>query len=1075
MANYYKGLTIKLDADSSKLTTELRKARSEASGTTKEMKQLDKALKIDPGNIKLLTQQQEALKTKISASTKELELLKTAEEQIGKEGMSTEAWNKLQRDILNCETELEAYNGKLAKVQAQLDAASSSAGQFGDRMSKAGDSMKDAGDKLEKVGGKVSSFGDSYTQKVTAPIIAAGAATVAAAVDIDSALTSVKKTVDGTEEQYQDLKQAAIEYSQTNAVSADQMLELDALGAQLGFTIDELQLFGEVASGLDIATDMNAEEGATEMAQFANITRMAHEDIERYGSAIVNIGNNMATTESKVSSMAQRIAAAGTQTKMSQADILGWAGAMSSLGIEAEAGGTAFSTTISTIDAAVAKGGEGLQTFAKIAGMSAQEFADKWKSNSTEAVQALLSGVDGAENMTIALEEMGVTGIRQSDVLKRLAGNTDLVSQALKTSNDGWAQNTALQNEVDNRNSSLASKFEILKNRVIAVAEQVGEPLANAMLEALDAAEPLIKVVTDGANAFSKMSKEEQQSIIKTVAMVAALGPLLSVAGRVTSAVGGMVDGIGGAAKSLGTFIEGLGDAEKKAKMTGSMVTGLKGGLVGLGVAAAGVVAGFLIHKWTEYQKKIEETEKASKSFKDMESEVYKQLGKSKDATGKAGDGLKNYQGNINDTIGKIDELRKAQADANDDFINSFTDFAVDESMLAGYVGTIQQLANQDLPLTAEKQAELTLAVEGYNDITGDSIEIINLQRGELSKSTSDIIANTDAWLAQAEIEVYQDRIKEAIKERITAEENLASAQDQLKKAQEYQNYVMEHAAEYGEAYAGVLAQATGEVARCEGAVKEAEGALKNCNDAIKDGTDKVKDIVFQQQIAAGTTDGWKAKIESFSDTTKQKLEAAGWNTDELAKKFVAAGISTQMMQSMSDESFTQMYNECNGDVDKMIAKLKEYDQQQIAKKKAELDSSEIDAAISKLGRLGAELKKPLQGKAMMTIGTGVLNAAGGIIPKHADGGILNQPTLTGVGWVGEAGAEAIIPLSNARYVAPFARAVAQQMQAISNSSNSKSVQIVLNGAVLNDDAAMQDAALTLLEQIQRKAGRNRG
>lgn len=1075
MANFYKGLTIKLDADSSKLTTELRKARSEASGTTKEMKQLDKALKIDPGNIKLLTQQQEALKTKISASTKELELLKTAEEQIGKEGMSTEAWNKLQRDILNCETELEAYNGKLKKVQAQLDAASSSTGAFGDRMSKAGDSIMSAGDKLDKIGGKVASFGDGYTQKVTAPIIAAGAASVAAAVDIDSALTSVKKTLPATTRQYEELKQAAIEYSKTNAVSADQILELNALGAQLSFTIDELQLFGEVASGLDIATDMDAETAATEMAQFANITQMAHGDIERYGSAIVNIGNNMATTESKVSSMAQRIAAAGTQTKMSQADILGWAGAMSSLGIEAEAGGTAFSTTISTIDAAVAKGGDDLKKFAKIAGMSAKEFSERWKSSSTETMKALLSGVDGAENMTIALEEMGVTGIRQSDVLKRLAGNTELVANALDYSNEGWEKNTALQSEVDNRNESLASKFEMLKNRVVAVAEQVGTPLANAMLEALDAAEPLIKVVTDGANAFSKMSKEEQQSIIKTVAMVAALGPLLSVAGRVTSVMGGMVTGVGGATKSLGTFIEGLGNAEQKAKMTGSMITGLKGGLVGLGVAAAGVVAGFLIYKWTEYQKKIEETEKASKSFKDMENEVYTQLSKSKDATDKAGDGLKTYQGNINDTIGKIDKLRKAQADANDEFIESFTDFAVDESMLAGYIGTIQQLANQNLPLTAKKQAELTLAIEGYNDITGDSIEIINLQRGELSKSTSDIIANTDAWLAQAEIEVYQDRIKKAVEERISAEENLVSAKDKLKKAQEWQNEVMEHAAEYGQAYAGVLAQATGEVARCEGAVEEAEAALKNCNDTIKDGTDKVSELLFQQQIAAGTTDDWKGKIESFSDTTKQKLEAAGLSTDELAKKFVAAGISTQMMQSMSDESFMQMYDECNGDVDKMIEKLKELDEKQIAQKKVKFDSSEIDAAISKLGRLGAELKKPLQGKAMMKVGTGVFNAAGGIIPKHADGGILNQPTLTGVGWVGEAGSEAIIPLSNARYVAPFARAVAQQMQAITNSSNSRSVQIVLNGAVLNDDAAMQDAALTLLEQIQRKAGRNRG
>uniref|UniRef100_UPI003AB8159E hypothetical protein n=1 Tax=Paraeggerthella sp. TaxID=2897350 RepID=UPI003AB8159E len=68
------------------------------------------------------------------------------------------------------------------------------------------------------------SIGSKMTAGVTVPIVAAGAATVAAAVDIDSSLTSVKKTVDGTEEQYRQLKDAAIEFSETNAVSASQIL-----------------------------------------------------------------------------------------------------------------------------------------------------------------------------------------------------------------------------------------------------------------------------------------------------------------------------------------------------------------------------------------------------------------------------------------------------------------------------------------------------------------------------------------------------------------------------------------------------------------------------------------------------------------------------------------------------------------------------------------------------------------------------------------------------------------------------------------------------------------------------------
>ena len=178
---------------------------------------------------------------------------------------------------------------------------------------------------------------------------------------------------------------------------------------------------------------------------------------------------------------------------MSQADILGFSAAMSALGIEAEAGGTAFSQWISKIDAAVATGGEDLENYAAIAGMSAEDFSSSWQRSSTETVKALLEGLSSADNMTVALESMGVTGVRQSDVLKRLAGNTKLVSEALGYANKGWDENVALTNEVNNRNASLSARMEILHNKVTAVAEKVGTPLVNALLEVVDAAEPLLE------------------------------------------------------------------------------------------------------------------------------------------------------------------------------------------------------------------------------------------------------------------------------------------------------------------------------------------------------------------------------------------------------------------------------------------------------------------------------------------------------------------------------------------------------------------------------------------------------
>ena len=105
------------------------------------------------------------------------------------------------------------------------------------------------------------------------------------------------------------------------------------------------------------STNLSSEDAASQLAKFANITEMSQKDFDKLGSSIVDLGNNFATTEADIVDMAMRLAGAGHQVGMSEGQILGLATALSSVGIEAEMGGSAMSKAMVKMQNAVELGG----------------------------------------------------------------------------------------------------------------------------------------------------------------------------------------------------------------------------------------------------------------------------------------------------------------------------------------------------------------------------------------------------------------------------------------------------------------------------------------------------------------------------------------------------------------------------------------------------------------------------------------------------------------------------------------------------------------------------------------------
>lgn len=384
--------------------------------------------------------------------------------------------------------------------------------------------------------------------------------------------------------------------------SAVEIAHVAEAAGQLGVPIGAIKDFSKTMINLGVSTNLSSEEAASSIAKIGNIMQVSGKDLGtwsgHFGSAVVDLGNHFATTERDIVEMTNRLAAGGKLAGLTTPEILGLATAMSSVGIEAEAGGTAMNQTLTGIGKAVAGVGKGasskLKLIAQTAGMTAEEFSQAWKQKPAEALQAFIKGLqrahDEGKNMDGILSDLGMKGIRQGNMLKSLALASDRMSEAVSRSNTAWKENNALTNEASKRYETTESQLKIFKNKLTDIAIEFGGPLLKALNSGLDDAKPWIQMLSDMAKKFSEMSTEQQQSILKWAGLAAAIGPAMKI-------LGGGARIISGFSKTLGTVARGIGKFSgvlKSVSEGNRFINSLKGmatGMTATGTAAEGAAA----------------------------------------------------------------------------------------------------------------------------------------------------------------------------------------------------------------------------------------------------------------------------------------------------------------------------------------------------------------------------------------------------------------------------------------------------------------------------------------------------
>lgn len=401
-----------------------------------------------------------------------------------------------------------------------------------------------------------------------------GVAAVNAGSDFESAFAGIRKTVDATEQEYAALEDSIRDMAKNMPMTASELAEIGESAGQLGIHTENLEDFIQTMADLSVATNLTSEDAASQFAKFANITGMAQDQFDEMGSTVVALGNNMATTEADIMNMAMRLAGAGSQINMSVADILGYSAALSSVGIEAEAGGSALSKVMVSMQLAVETGTEGLKDYANVAGMAAGEFQQLFKTDPSRALSAFISGLGDTDRLgksaIAVLDEMGISEVRLRDTLLRAASAGDLFENSLQIANEGFEENTALTKEAEQRYATFESRLQMVQNRVndvgISLYQSFRDPLNEVMGILLDETADFALFDQDTMEAMAEAAQEHIPTMIREIKEGA--NALTDFAGPVVSGVINNLDLIGSGIVGIGSAIAALNVIKKVNDLT---------------------------------------------------------------------------------------------------------------------------------------------------------------------------------------------------------------------------------------------------------------------------------------------------------------------------------------------------------------------------------------------------------------------------------------------------------------------------------------------------------------------------
>ena len=996
-------LLVRLDFDGSRFERGITAAKRELASYGKAVDSSNKFAKEQNYSIKSTNDALHNMRVRyqgLSGALKQTQSIMGKLDAEGKRG--TDQWARRNVEMQDYQRQMYYLNEEYKKMQEQSYLANSGFTKLGNGLERTSQMMKAVGGAFQEVGGAITQVGAVAT--------AGGALFVKQAMDFEKGMIAVQKTTNASAEQMGVFTEGIRGLAREMPIAHGELAELASIAGQLGVAQDDLLGFTETMAKVGTATSLSASEASEAFARFTNITGTGVTTIDNLASALVHLGNSYATTETEIMNLATMLVGTLSSLGVSESQILGLSAAMSSLGITAERGGSSLSKFFSQMASAASEGGDALQDFADVAGVTGEAFATMFETDPMSALQAFIDGMVRLEgegqSFVKTLDDMGITEVRLRDTLLRLAGGHEILNSALVDSASAYGEATALQQEYDLMMQSTAAQWEVAKNKMVDVAIEIGGHLLPVIIDLLNQSDGLISMAQDVAQWFGNLDDSVKRNIVSWGAMAVPIGAVLTGFGSLVSAGGSVVGLLGNISKGVAelsvSLLRSLGYFKNiDGSATTVLTTMLKLNPAILGIVGGLALVGGGIWVWNEMTKDIREAKQAVEDFPSIEGITADQAASLREVADEVANinvemGLLNEGADLSNLGANIqglgDEISKINLDKINTIKERFARLPVEvqeifqettDATIAGLEGQLTRveqitnrmneiITNAGEDMTKNQIAEIqgltsemmSIYARSITDTAKQAEEVYRLLIADISELDGEMLTarkDANSRMLREEGERYQQELTD-LRQHLddvgaTTEEALEAETIVWRNHQTRMKGIMEDLVNVTMREAELMAEAMGvSFEKGSGHYEEALADVMALTGMTREEIEAIWEAPYDNPFAEMSDEGTAALNKLLQAVNELEAEVGNIdasNIDEFKQKLIDAGISWEELEFLAKEA--DIDEDLKGFAQQIMETSSQWDFMTLEDKQAKIETEGEEALKELLNTLGVD------------------------------------------------------------------------------------------------------------------------